>query len=281
MFGGTTIILEDFHAVPFSLPLLHRLYLKVPEYLPRPGLPLAGSATLLYNSEILVIGGVFEMKRMSSALLLDSQGRMLLNVGPLLFGPRYKHTATLLPNGNVLTIGGLTDGLNGRFHRRMELYLTTQKKFVDFGLLEADFAGHTATLLNNNSVLVAGGSILASSFLCDIVVRHCRETPLPSNRFGQTTTLLSNKSVFIAGGYARQLKQGPHLSLRTCEIFDPSTGIRTRTANLSEPRAYHNAILLRSGRILITGGLDEADNPLSSIEIYDPATGSFVYTNEA
>jgi hypothetical protein len=41
---------------------------------------------------------------------------------------------------------------------------------------------------------------------------------------------------------------------------------------MSEPRAFHNAVLLRNGKVLIVGG------PGSSAELYDPLSGTFTRT---
>lgn len=57
------------------------------------------------------------------------------------------------------------------------------------------------------------------------------------------------------------------------EIYDPNTGRVTITAPMTTPRAYHTATLLANGKILVTGGVNDANGLLNSIEIYDPGTG--------
>jgi hypothetical protein len=63
------------------------------------------------------------------------------------------HTATLLPNGNVLVAGGGDDNSTA------EIYDPATASFSITGGMETGRSGHTATLLSNGSVLVAGGGI--------------------------------------------------------------------------------------------------------------------------
>jgi hypothetical protein len=74
--------------------------------------------------------------------------------------PREFHTSTLLPNGTVLIAGGFSGG-NGPFSTwdSAELYDPVRKTFVSAGRMTAARQMHTATLLPNGTVLIAGGSV--------------------------------------------------------------------------------------------------------------------------
>jgi galactose oxidase-like protein len=67
---------------------------------------------------------------------------------------RQEHTATLLPNGQVLVAGGLSWSARGL--RRAELYDPASGVWTTGNMTDQCFE-HTATLLPNGEVLVAGG----------------------------------------------------------------------------------------------------------------------------
>jgi hypothetical protein len=136
---------------------------------------------------------------------------------------------------------------------------------------------HTATLLRNGKVLVAGGMTrngvwLDSAELYDPSSgRFTAISRLHSQRAGATATLLMNGNVLIAGG-----NDGSGKSLVSAEIYDPDTDSFSATGNLSTPRGHAIAVLLKTGKVLIAGGNASGDNEqLTTAEIYDPATGRF------
>ena len=55
------------------------------------------------------------------------------------------------------------------------------------------------------------------------------------------------------------------------ELYDPTSGNWTATANLNPPRYSHTATLLRNGRVLVSGGESNGQGVLSSAELYKPA----------
>ena len=108
-------------------------------------------AVPLLSGEVLIVGGETDSGPALYAELYDpSKGSF--SVSGMESDERYRHTATLLPNGRVLVAGG-----NGNM-TSVDLYERASGKFTSTGALTVERQLHTATLLPNGSVLVAGGS---------------------------------------------------------------------------------------------------------------------------
>jgi hypothetical protein len=144
---------------------------------------------------------------------------------------------------------------------------------------------HTATLLSNGTVLIAGGltystttpatiSTLASAELYDPTTLALAATGnMTAGRSAHTATLLNNGQVLISGGAGATGSE-----LASVELYDPTTGIFTATGSMSTGRAAHTATLLSNGKVLIAGGYDSSGIPSRSAELYDPSTGVFTLT---
>jgi len=135
---------------------------------------------------------------------------------------------------------------------------------------------HTATLLPDRRVLIAGGgsgndSILASAEIYDPDTGTFRAAaPMTVARRMHSATLLPDDRVLIVGGY------GAGGALASAELFDPRTGTFTVTGSLSNARGGHTAILLSTGKVLIVGGYGFNSYPnVAPAELYDPVSGTF------
>jgi hypothetical protein len=133
--------------------------------------------------------------------------------------------------------------------------------------------GHTATLLADGKVLVAGGTS---------DVAHTAELFVPGSssfasagemihvRTGHCASLLPDGRVLIAGGV-----DGSGTLITTAEIFNPGTQTFADTADLNQPRRAASCTPLASGKVLIAGGHDSGDGFVLTAELYDATTGRF------
>jgi Galactose oxidase, central domain len=133
---------------------------------------------------------------------------------------------------------------------------------------------HTATLLLNRLVLIAGGmagGVLANAETFDPGAGTFGAiVAMTTARRMHTATLLPDGRVLIVGGY------GPGDALASAELFDPTAGTFSETGSLATARGGHTAILLPTGRVLVIGGYGWREYPnLAPAELYDPATGIF------
>lgn len=153
--------------------------------------------------------------------------------------------------------------------------------FVLAGTMETARAHHTATLMLNGKVLIAGGAdgagnSLATAELFDSALGTFSPTAtMSSARSDAGAALLSNGKVFIAGG-----GDSAGNMLATAELYDPASATFSPTGSMSTPRLGATITPLANGKVLIAGGFGPGTNALprlDSAEIYDPATGSFSF----
>jgi hypothetical protein len=200
---------------------------------------------------------------------------------------RYFHTATLLNNGKILIVGGISPVTGGFASTdRAELFDPATGAFTPVPGMTSPRDSHTATLLPNGKVLIAGGLLrtvngnityLNTAELFDPATgTFASIASMGSARQLHTATLLRNGKVLIVGGD----KTSVDGTLNTAELFDPATATFTSLGlgRLSEPRSSHTATLLPSGKILIAGGY-HLEGPFAfaniTAEIFDPVSGSF------
>src|SRR5687768_8780288 len=188
---------------------------------------------------------------------------------------RAAHTATTLPSGLVLVIGGMADG--GRSLASVELFDPAPNTVQEVGSLLQGRAGHTATLLGNGRVLVAGGytgEYLASLEVFEPATKRFRPAgSLLEDRSGHTATLLPDGRVLFVGGVGRGWT-----FLQSAELYDPETGRSEAVDSMSVPRESHTATLLADGRVLVIGGhrgRREEMEVHAGAEVFSPETRRF------
>jgi len=187
---------------------------------------------------------------------------------------RADSTATLLPNGQVLVVGGEDTSA--------ELYNPATGSWTTTGSMHTPHNAASATLLPNGQVLVAGGSAsvgpLASAELYNPATGIWTTTgSMHTARYQHTATLLQNGRVLVAGGYNENISP-PFLT--SAELYNPSTGTWTTTGSLHTARIYDTMTLLTGGQVLVTGGYNTTStiNILASAELYNPVKGTWTLT---
>jgi hypothetical protein len=151
------------------------------------------------------------------------------------------------------------------------------------GNMTAARSGHTATLLQNGMVLVAGGAngalVTPSAEIYNPTTNSWAVAASMANaRTGHTATLLSDGRVLVVGGGAGA----------TAEIYDPTAGTWSATGSLNAIRQGQTASLLQNGMVLVAGGCcttgdvpgysEPVSEALTSAELWNPATGQWTLT---
>ncbi|CAF2132567.1 unnamed protein product [Rotaria magnacalcarata] len=207
---------------------------------------------------------------------------------------RYDHTASVLTNGKVLVAGGSYAGApmnstefgkvlvaggsyNNQVLNSAELYDPSAGVWTVTGSMNNTRFSHTASVLANGNVLVAGGEdylgyIIENAELYDPSTGFWTLTgSMNSARYLHTASVLTNGKVFVAGGH------NGSFSLVSAELYDSSTGVWTLTGSMNNARFSHTASVLRDGKVLVAGGFN-GSFLLESAELYDPSTGVWTVT---
>ena len=250
------------------------------------------TATLLADGRVLVTGGSTVSSAAASGYVNNASAEIYDPVAntwtamPPMSAARSHHTATRLPDGKVLVVGGenvlyLVEASAEVYDPVANTWTPTRTKAV------SPRSQHTATLLPSGLVLVAGGfdivdgvlTPLAGAELYDPVLHTTTSTdshgvatvtvtggldftattPMAFTHYGQSATRLGDGRVVVAGGN----------TTRT-ELFDPATATWSTQGVTAATHSTHGAVLLADGRLLVVGGTQFAQ---PAAELFDPATG--------
>ena len=182
--------------------------------------------------------------------------------------PRTQHTATLLPDGRVFVAGGQTEFEAGTNLNSCEIFDpsagTGTWTATAFSMAEAR-QSHTATLLDNGRVLLAGGLHIfdRSSEIFDPATGAFATTAGLSTRHdGAVSALLSDGRVLLTAG----------TNSMASEAWNSATWT---TATMGSKRSGHTATVLPSGQVLVLGGIPDGTGAiLASGEVFTPGGGT-------
>jgi Kelch motif len=155
--------------------------------------------------------------------------------------------------------------------------------WANTGSMNTTRTAHSATLLPNGQVLVAGGAGsvggLTSAELYNPATGKWTFTgSMATGRYAHTAVLLPSGEVLVAGGIVSISIQGVISCTATAELYNPSTGRWTTTGSMATPRFAQGAALLQNGQALVAGGLNATDGTLASAELYDRSAGTWKET---
>jgi len=226
-------------------------------------------AVLLPDGRVLVAGGINEGQLLASAEIYDPPSGKWSNTAPM-NSPRLGNTLTVLANGNVLATGGTSadtaSGAGGgqtiRPDGTAEVYNVAAGTWSSTaGTMSTPRFEHTATLLDDGRVLIAGGqgppvsgntAALATTEIYDVAVNSFRKSnDMGDARFNHTAVKLPDRSVLVVGGAGGQ---NGDISLSTAEVFNPSDSSWSSAGTLTNSRTGHTATAFNDGRVLVSGG---------------------------
>jgi len=188
----------------------------------------------------------------------------------------------------------VTDALGNQANATTQVLLRAHGSYAATGPIGTPRKHHTATLLQDGTVLLAGG-IPVDDATPSITVLDEAECYNPATgaftpvgtmtqaRTGHAATLLASGKVLVTGGnsaWSDTLDTLPLPATATAEIWDPATGQFTALANpMSVARRNHTATLLGNGQVLICGGLLGAalnyGDLQATAELFDPTALTF------
>lgn len=249
--------------------------------------------TLLPSGKVLITGGRGGpgAPALATAELYDpGHGTWTATKHPMAAG-RWGHSAVLLSNGLVLVAGGSTTRPGGTVMalRSAELFDPEGETWVAAKDMTDARAGHAAVVLQSGKkVLVCGGSVpvgadddpaLAFCELYDTDNKTWAPTgSMHHPRSAHTATTLSATSVLVAGGRAPGASGDggfDPFARATAEVFNLTPGTWQETKPMPAGRAFHRAVPLGSGKVLVVGGADDLGNEAGYRSALEYAAGDW------
>jgi N-acetylneuraminic acid mutarotase len=246
-----------------------------------------GRALLLPNGSVLVVGGC--VNDCLSATVKDAEiynpSTGSFTVTGSMLQARAEFAITLLANGQVLAAGGCTAyNANGcsATTAKAEIYNPATGIWRATAAMHAARHAMTGVFLPSGKVLVAGGATGASDALISsetydpVTKLWTVGARMVQARSDYASIMLASGKVLFIGG-----ENINGFSIRNSELYNPSSGTFTATGSMVATREEHTAVLLANGNVLVSGGnkvTSTSSTPLSSAELYNPATGTWTAT---
>ncbi|CAF1545249.1 unnamed protein product [Adineta ricciae] len=198
--------------------------------------------------------------------------------------PRAYHSATMLPSGKILVVGGYDgdqpqstceiydpssnitgdlDSLDSSATLSCEIYDSISNKWCNCTDISVARASHTTTLLPSQKVLITGGVNDPFAVLYNSSSNKWNSAgEYPDVYFQYTATLLSSGSVLLLGGSnSRDVTS-------TSMLYDTHSDTWNINLTTIPPLTLHTTTLLFNEQILISGG-QENGRIVALCRIYD------------
>jgi hypothetical protein len=243
------------------------------------------SAALLPNGHVLISGGTeYSAAYYQSIDRIDEYDPVTGIYTYVNSLKRIEDSVTVLANGDVLFAGGRSWARDASGELTLNDTAGTQILRTRTGALESSGAmnlprvGHTATLLQDGRVLIAGGwlssqglSTATAEVYNPVTGGFASVGSMSVGHVGHSATLLQNGQVLISG-------DGP------VELFDPAANTFTVVGAVPNGAYRSVATLLKDGRVLITGGSVGSDIYVAYLKheayLYDPGSRQFTLAGE-
>lgn len=218
------------------------------EVAPLPKARSGHASAVLEGGHLLVAGGIggeLGVQILGDAYVYDPKADSWRATEPLAQA-RVGATATLLPDGQVLIVGGETRLMEPT--ARVERFDPKTSRFLPAAPLPAATTGHTATRLDDGRVLVVGGfrdDYLTDAWLYDPAKDAWTATGKLAQGRAHHAAVLTLGDVIVTGGEG---------ALDSIERYAVATGRFELVGRLRHPRAHHGAAGLADGSVLIIGG---------------------------
>jgi hypothetical protein len=186
--------------------------------------------------------------------------------------------ATVTPSGVVTAVAPGNTVLRARFggaEGTAAVAVVTPNPLTAAGMMVTAHVQHTATVLPDGKVLIAGGGTASAELFDPSTGRFMLTGRMMRPRTGHSATLLPNGKVLIAGG---ETDPNNYPASGTAELYDPATGTFGPAGVMLQPQWDNSATPLPNGKVLITGGTTGITSccPIAAFpELFDPSTGSF------
>ncbi len=216
------------------------------------------TATRLQDGWVLIVGGSSSTdtyRPLASAQVWDPENEQFSPTGPMAH-PRSGHTATLLPDGRVLVVGGADGDQRGS----AEVWDPATGTFSPTGsLIRPRFEDFSALPLVDGRVLITGPGHDERPLLdeaWDPATGTFATTPtVVWSDYESTATVLPDGRIVVIGG-------GDEFN--GADVWDPATWSSVPAGELIRSRGRHAAALLQDGRVLVVGG------DVAAAEVWDP-----------
>jgi IPT/TIG domain/Kelch motif len=233
--------------------------------------------TVLQDAHVLIAGGTLVpddyLQSLDSAELFDRNTESMTTVSSAMTGaPRWQNSAITLLDGRALVVGGgclVSMSCVGDPTLAHLFDPSTNTFTATASPMSVGRAYTRAALLPDGRVFIASGNDPSIEIYDPKTDSFQQIANSQLHQFGFVVRLRDGRVLIGAGDGG----------VTAAELFDPDTDTLTPTGPLVQGRSMLTAHTLPDGRVMVVGGSSVSaggiQDPLDSIELYDPGTGTF------